>query len=136
MNNMRIFIGAFLNCNSRVVIVCLVKMQNNLITGTRYLNMVGMLPFENMVDDYVDAYSNHVIYRVTPVFEGDSLIADGVLMEGWSVEDSGKGICFNVYYYNVQPGIEINYSNGEFHPSDDVIVCNEGTYKFDVQQPD
>ena len=85
---------------------------NNLITGTRYLNVEGMLPFENMVVDYVKETGNHVLYRVAPVFEGDNLVAYGVEMEGWSVEDEGAGICFHVYCYNVQPGIGINYADG------------------------
>lgn len=85
----------------------------NLITGTRYMNVQGMLPFENMVADYVKETDNHVLYRVTPVFEGNNLVASGVLMEGWSVEDDGDGICFNVYVYNVQPGIEIDYATGD-----------------------
>lgn len=85
----------------------------NLITGTRYLNIDGNLVFENMVADYVKETNNHVMYRVTPIFEGNNLVASGVLMEGWSVEDEGDGICFNVYCYNVQPGIIINYATGE-----------------------
>lgn len=85
----------------------------NLITGTRYLNIEGMLPFENMTDDYINETNNHVMYRVTPIFEGDNLLASGVHMEGYSVEDSGDGISFNVYCYNVQPDIEIDYSNGD-----------------------
>lgn len=87
--------------------------KKNLITGTRYLNVEGMLPFENMVADYVKETNNHVAYRVTPVFEGDNLVASGVIMEGYSIEDKGEGICFNVYAYNVQPGIVINYATGE-----------------------
>ena len=86
---------------------------SNLITGTRYLNIEGMLPFENMVADYIDETGNHVMYRVTPIFEGNNLLASGVLMEGYSVEDNGAGICYCVYAYNVQPGIEINYATGE-----------------------
>lgn len=85
----------------------------NLITGTRYLNIEGMLPFENMTADYINETNNHVMYRVTPIFEGDNLLANGVHMEGYSVEDSGEGISFNVYCYNVQPDIEIDYSNGD-----------------------
>lgn len=85
----------------------------NLITGTRYLNTIGMLPFENMVDDYVEETGNHVLYRVTPMFEGENLVASGVLMEAYSVEDSGAGLQFCVYCYNVQPGIEIDYVTGE-----------------------
>ena len=87
--------------------------EKNLITGTRYLNVVGMLEFENKVDKYVDDTGNHVLYRVTPVFEGDDLVASGVHMEAWSVEDDGDGICFNVYCYNVQPGIGIDYLTGD-----------------------
>lgn len=87
--------------------------QQNLITGTRYLNVDGMLPFENMVADYVKETDNHVLYRVTPIFTGDNLVADGVLMEGYSVEDEGEGICFCVYAYNVQPGITIDYATGD-----------------------
>ena len=85
----------------------------NLITGTRYMNNEGMLPFENMVDDYIEEYNNHVLYRVTPIFEGNNLLASGVLIEAKSVEDNGAGIEFCVYCYNVQPGITINYANGE-----------------------
>ncbi len=87
--------------------------EKNLITGTRYMNVEGMLPFEDMVDDYVDETENHVLYRVTPVFEGDNLLASGVRMEAWSVEDAGAGICFDVFCYNVQPGISIDYATGE-----------------------
>ena len=91
---------------------------SNLITGTRYLNIQGMLPFENMVADYVKGTNNHVLYRVTPIFEGNNLLASGVLMEGYSVEDNGDGICYNVYCYNVQPGIKINYSTGDSEAED------------------
>lgn len=87
--------------------------ERNLITGTRYLNIEGMLPFENQIADYVQQTDNHVLYRVTPIFEGDNLLASGVLMEGYSVEDSGTGICFCVYAYNVQPGVQIDYATGE-----------------------
>ena len=87
--------------------------KQNLITGTRYLNVDGMLPFENMVADYVKETDNHVLYRVTPIFTGDNLVADGVLMEGYSVEDEGDGICFCVYAYNIQPGITIDYATGD-----------------------
>lgn len=85
----------------------------NLITGTRYLNVEGMLPFENEVADYVKGTGNHVLYRVTPVFDGDNLVASGVQMEAESVEDDGDGVKFNVYYYNVQPGIWIDYETGD-----------------------
>lgn len=87
--------------------------KQNLITGTRYLNVTGMLPFENMVDDYVEDTGNHVLYRVTPVFQGEELVARGVQMEAFSVEDEGEGICFNIYAYNVQPGVVIDYATGE-----------------------
>ena len=86
--------------------------ERNLITGTRYLNVEGMLPFENKVADYVNATGNHVLYRVRPIFKGSDLVARGVQMEAKSVEDNGKGISFNVYCYNVQPGIRINYKDG------------------------
>lgn len=85
----------------------------NLITGTRYLNIEGMLPFENMVADYIQETNNHVLYRVTPIFEGNNLLANGVLMEGYSVEDKGAGVSYCVFAYNVQPGIEIDYATGE-----------------------
>ena len=90
--------------------------KNNLITGTRYLNTEGMLPFENKVADYIDNNkSNHVLYRVTPIYKENNLLANGVQMEAWSVEDKGQGVCFNVYCYNVQPGIVINYETGDSH---------------------
>mgnify|MGYP005917134153 FL=1 len=85
----------------------------NLITGTRYLNVQGMLPFETKVCDYIKNTGNHVLYRVTPIFDGDNLLADGVLMEAYSVEDAGEGICFCVFAYNVQPGIGIDYATGD-----------------------
>ena len=87
--------------------------EKNLITGTRYLNVTGMLPFENEVAKYVKETKNHVLYRVTPIFEGENLVANAVQMEAKSVEDNGKGICFNVYVYNNQPGVIIDYSTGE-----------------------
>lgn len=87
--------------------------RENLITGTQYMNQSVMTRFENMVADYIKETGNHVLYRVTPVFTGNNLVADGVLMEAWSVEDEGDGICFCVYLYNVQPGIEIDYATGE-----------------------
>lgn len=86
----------------------------NLITGTRYFNVSGMLPFENMVNDYIEKYeNNHVLYRVTPIFEDKNLVAKGVQIEAYSVEDKGKGVCFNVFVYNVQPGIGIDYLTGK-----------------------
>lgn len=87
--------------------------EKNLITGTGYMNVKGMLPFENMVDDYIEETGNHVLYRVTPIYRGNNLVASGVLMEAYSVEDSGDGITFCVYVYNVQPGITIDYRTGE-----------------------
>ena len=86
--------------------------EENLITGTRYLNVDGMLPFENMIADYIKETGNHVLYRVTPIFFDDDLVAYGVRMEAKSVEDDGEGICFHVFCYNVQPGIDIDYSDG------------------------
>ena len=86
--------------------------KQNLITGTRYLNVQGMLPFENLTADYIKETGNHVLYRVTPFFGGDNLVADGVQIEAMSVEDKGEGVLFNVYCYNVQPGIVINYADG------------------------
>lgn len=99
----------------------------NLITGTRYLNMEGMLPFENMVADYVKETGNHVLYRVTPVFAGNDLVANGVLMEAYSVEDKGEGICYCVYAYNVQPGIGIDYATGESHLADESAVMENAS---------
>ncbi len=89
--------------------------EKNLITGTRYMNVDGMLPFENEVADYVKDTENHVLFRVTPIFRGENLVADGVLMEAYSVEDAGAGLSFCVFVYNVQPGIVINYATGESH---------------------
>lgn len=98
----------------------------NLITGTRYLNVQGMLPFETKVCDYVKNTGNHVLYRVTPIFDGDNLLADGVLMEAYSVEDAGEGISFCVFAYNVQPGIGIDYATGDNWAED------SGTYQSTV----
>lgn len=100
--------------------------KQNLITGTRYLNIEGMLPFENMVADYIEETNNHVLYRVTPVFEGDNLVASGVLMEARSVEDDGEGIEFCVYCYNIQPGIKIDYATGDSIESDNASSVNIG----------
>lgn len=86
--------------------------EKNLITGTRSMNVDGMLPYENMVAEYVKETDNHVMYRVTPIYDGNNLLAKGVQMEAFSVEDNGAGICFNVFVFNVQPGIEINYADG------------------------
>ena len=84
----------------------------NLITGTRYMNINGMLPFENMVADYIRETNNHVAYRINPIFDGNNLVCSGVQMEAYSIEDNGEAICFNVYCYNVQPGIQIDYATG------------------------
>lgn len=98
--------------------------EKNLITGTRYMNVEGMLPFENEVADYVESTNHHVLYRVTPVFSEDNLIADGVEMEAYSVEDEGEGVCFHVFVYNVQPGIRIDYATGESLEDSSVIVSS------------
>ncbi len=104
--------------------------RENLITGTRYMNTEGMLPFENMIADYVKETENHVLYRVTPIFEGENLVANGVQMEAWSVEDDGDGICFNVYCYNVQPGVVIDYATGK-NWLDEEATTEENNVKFD-----
>lgn len=114
--------------------------EKNLITGTRYLNVTGMLKFEDQVADYVKATDHHVLYRVTPVFEGDNLVATGLEMEAYSVEDSGKGVSFHVFVYNIQPGITIDYATGESWTDDskteenteaeDGYVLNTNTHKF------
>ena len=99
--------------------------EKNLITGTRYLNVEGMLPFEDEVADYVKETGNHVLYRVTPVFDGDNLVASGVQMEAESVEDSGAGVKLNVYCYNVQPGIGIDYATGDSWVDQKSVVDGE-----------
>ena len=86
---------------------------NNLITGTKFMNNQGMLPFENMIADYIKESNNHVAYRVTPIFLNNNLLASGVQMEAYSIGDDGKSICFNIYCFNVQPDIAINYEDGE-----------------------
>ena len=106
--------------------------EKNLITGTRYLNIEGMLPFENMVADYVKETDQHVMYRVTPVFEGDNLLAAGVLMEGKSVEDNGEGVLFCVFAYNVQPGVSIDYATGE--SSADGTIVNDTSAQEETSQ--
>lgn len=103
---------------------------SNLITGTRYMNTQGMLPFENMIADYVKETENHVLYRVTPIFDGDNLVASGVQMEAWSVEDDGEGVCFNVYCYNVQPGVVIDYATGKSW-LDEENTTEENDVEFD-----
>ena len=99
--------------------------EKNLITGTRYLNVEGMLPFENMVADYIQETGNHVLYMVTPKFEGNELVARGVMMQALSIEDDGEGICFNVYCYNVQPGITIDYTTGDSYAQAPVQQASE-----------
>lgn len=101
--------------------------EQNLITGTRYLNVEGMLPFENEVADYVEATGNRVLYRVTPVFVGDELVARGVQMEAKSVEDGGAGVSFNVFCHNVQPGIQIDYQTGQSRRSQDAGSTGESS---------
>ena len=96
--------------------------EKNLITGTRYMNVDGMLPFENMVADYIKETGNHVLYRVTPIYTGDNLVADGVEMEARSVEDDGDGICYHVFVYNEQPGVAIDHATGESHLAEDAEV--------------
>lgn len=97
----------------------------NLVTGTRYMNVEGMLPYENMVADYIKSTGNHVMYRVTPVFEGNNLLCTGVQIEAYSVEDSGQGICFNVFCYNVQPGVNINYADGSNSAIEGYVLTSE-----------
>lgn len=118
--------------------------EKNLITGTRYLNVEGMLPFENLVADYVNETGNHVLYRVTPIYYGSNLVASGVQMEALSVEDDGEGVKFNVYCYNDQPGIAIDYATGDSHeakmwqesekdgndPKAETYIINTNTGKF------
>lgn len=105
--------------------------EKNLITGTRYMNVDGMLPFENMVADYVKETNNHVLYRVTPIYQGDNMVASGVLMEAESVEDEGAGILYNIFVYNVQPGIEIDYTTGDSWISKNTVADSE--IKEDIQ---
>ena len=99
--------------------------EKNLITGTRYMNTEGMLPFENLVAGYVKDTGNHVLYRVTPIFDGDCLVAGGVQMEAISVEDEGEGVCFNVFVYNVQPGVIIDYATGSSELDETAFLAGE-----------
>ena len=101
--------------------------EKNLITGTRSMNVDGMLPFENTVADYVKKTDNHIMYRVTPIFDGDDLVAKGVQMEAYSVEDNGEGVSFNVFVFNTQPGIEINYGDGTSKADDVADESKQGT---------
>lgn len=111
--------------------------EKNLITGTRYLNVIGMLPFEDLVADYVKETNNHVMYRVTPVFDGDNLLAYGVRMEAYSVEDSGEGVSFHVFVYNKQPGIVIDYATGESYRDETYMEAetkeHDGAEKEELQ---
>ena len=109
--------------------------KRNLITGTRYMNVDGMLPFENMVDDYIDKTGNRVMYRTTPLFKGNNLVADGVLIEAYSVEDMGQGICFCVFCYNVQPGINIDYLTGVNILSEIIYEDKETAYSGIYRTP-
>ena len=110
--------------------------EKNLITGTRYLNVTGMLPFENEVADYVESTGNHVLYRVTPIFDGDNLVASGVQMEAESVEDKGAGVFFNVYVYNVQPGVIIDYATGDSEADPGYVVPDIGNEKPEAANED
>ena len=105
--------------------------NKNLITGTRYMNVDGMLPYENKIADYVERTSAHVLYRVTPLFDGTNPVAAGVLMEARSIEDSGAGVCFNVFAYNVQPGVGIDYTTGNSW----LLQDEETTIPTDTQSP-
>lgn len=110
--------------------------EKNLITGTRYMNVEGMLPFENEVADYVKRTGNHVLYRVTPIFDGDDLVASGVQMEAESVEDRGAGVSFNVYVYNVQPGVIIDYETGDSEADPDYVVTENETLEIKTEHTD
>lgn len=119
--------------------------EKNLITGTRFLNVEGMLPFENMVADYLKETGNHVLYRVTPIFNDNELVARGVTIEAYSIEDNGEGIQFYVYCYNNQPKVEINYQTGEskelstsseessYDSEQRTFVVNKNSKKFHVE---
>ena len=117
-----------------------VDQEINLVTGTRYMNETGMLPFEELVAKYVKATGNHVLYRVTPIFKGDNKLVSGVQMEAYSVEDAGKGISFNIYCYNVQPGVDLNYVNGDNELSDITIGAEDilpfAVYNASSNNPD
>ena len=112
---------------------CGIDNLSNLITGTRYLNET-MLIFENKVASYIEKTNGHVMYRVTPIYKGDNLIASGVQMEGFSIEDAGKQVCFNVYCYNVQPGVNIDYASGNNEQAD-MIYDSKTAIPFSVRNP-
>ena len=102
--------------------------EKNLVTGTRYMNVIGMLPFENEVADYVHETNNHVLYRVTPIYATETdLVAKGVEMEAWSVEDGGEGVCFNVFCFNAQPGVSIDYATGD--------AVEDGSIQEETEEP-
>lgn len=117
--------------------------ERNLITGTRFMNVEGMLPFENMIADYIKETGNHVLYRVTPIYDGVNLVARGVQLEALSMEDNGEGICFHVYVYNNQPGVVIDYATGESYldekelsqtiPSTGSYIMNTKSMKFHLE---
>ena len=107
--------------------------ERNLITGTRYLNVEGMLPFENDVADYIEITNNHVYYKVTPIFEGNNLVANGVQMQAYSVEDNGQGVSFNVYCYNVQPGVAIDYATGDIQAVASSSVTSTSSDEADIK---
>lgn len=109
--------------------------RQNLITGTRYMNINGMLPFENMVADYIRETGNHVAYRITPIYNGNNLVCSGVQMEAYSIEDSGEGIEFNVYCYNVQPGININYADGSSSSANESSSSANTSTSTEIQKP-
>ena len=111
-----------------------VDQEINLITGTRYMNETGMMPFEDKVVKYIRNSGNHVLYRATPIYKGDNKLASGVQLEAYSVEDAGKAICFNVFCYNVQPGVNINYANGENELSD-LTTVSENILPFAIGNP-
>ena len=104
--------------------------ERNLITGTRYLNVEGMLPFEEQVADYIRETGGRVLYRVTPIFEGNDLLAAGVEIEALSVGDAGAGVCFHVYCYNVQPGVEIDYATGDSRPAEAAPADEGGAVQY------
>lgn len=114
--------------------------QKNIMTGTSYLNETGMKPYEEKVANYVRKTGNHVLYRVTPFYKGENLIASGVQIEAYSIEDKGQGVCFNVYCYNVQPGVEINYNTGDNNRADTIYddphALPFAVYKADENNPD
>lgn len=108
--------------------------EKNLITGTRYFNVEGMLPFENQVADYIRQTGGSVLYRVSPLYQGSELVARGVFMEAWSVEDQGESVSFNVFVYNVQPGVTINYLTGESAAEGEALPTAAGTGEYVVNK--